>query len=261
MKTKFFLLAGLPRSGNTLLASILNQNPEIYASPLSPVADYLAVLHKTASKNNHIHATMDFTGTKNSFEKFTSNYYENINKPIIFDREKTWAMPDNFFNALTYIDSEIKVIFTTRDLPEILASIILVMGKRINEQMDKDKWVWKSHLTENDNKCDYLMSPLWEIDKLFSSYLTIKNYPEHIHVVEYENLIAKPQETMTAIYEFLGINNYNHDFNNIERLETYFEENINMPNNLHEVRPQLNKTSPKVEDVLSDYAINKYRNH
>ena len=40
MKTYHFL-AGLPRSGSTVLASILNQNPEVYVTPTSPMLDLL----------------------------------------------------------------------------------------------------------------------------------------------------------------------------------------------------------------------------
>ena len=40
MKT-FYFLAGLPRSGSTVLASILNQNPEVYVTPTSPMLDLL----------------------------------------------------------------------------------------------------------------------------------------------------------------------------------------------------------------------------
>ena len=41
MKNKEYLfLSGMYRSGNTLLSSILNQNPEIYSSPLSPLCEH-----------------------------------------------------------------------------------------------------------------------------------------------------------------------------------------------------------------------------
>jgi sulfotransferase len=261
MEKKFYFLAGLPRSGNTLLASILNQNPDIYASALSPVADFLSTAQNIATNNLHINATMDLEGSHKILTKLADTYYEHIDKPIIIDREKTWGIPENFYNALTYINPEGKVIFTTRSMPEILASIITVMGTRINDQMNRDGWAWKSHLTENDNKCDYLMSPLWEMDKLLRTYTTMKNYPVHFHIVEYNDLITKPKETMKNLYAFLELDNYEHDFNNIKRVENYNEANIGMPDNLHEVRPQLNKTLLKIEDVLSEYAINKYNNY
>ena len=34
---RFYFMAGLPRSGSTLLSSILNQNPKFYSGPSSPV--------------------------------------------------------------------------------------------------------------------------------------------------------------------------------------------------------------------------------
>ena len=37
MKKTFYFMAGLPRSGSTLLSSILNQNPRFYSGPSSPV--------------------------------------------------------------------------------------------------------------------------------------------------------------------------------------------------------------------------------
>ena len=33
----FYFMTGLPRSGSTLLSSILNQNPKFYSGPSSPV--------------------------------------------------------------------------------------------------------------------------------------------------------------------------------------------------------------------------------
>ena len=37
MTKKFYFMAGLPRSGSTLLSAILNQNPVFYSGPASPV--------------------------------------------------------------------------------------------------------------------------------------------------------------------------------------------------------------------------------
>ena len=50
MKTYHFL-AGLPRSGNTLLSSILNQNPLIHSSPLSPINQIM--WQQEQNLNNH----------------------------------------------------------------------------------------------------------------------------------------------------------------------------------------------------------------
>ena len=260
MKTYHFL-AGLPRSGNTLLSSILNQNPRFYSSPLSPVVDYLGNMYNIATQNFHINNTQDVQGSHNALQKFIHNYYEHIDKPVIFDREKTWGTPKNYYNILTYITDKPKIIFTERPMPEILASFIVAYGPRLNELMDNAKWNWKSHLTENDNKCDFLMSSSFELDKILNTYTTIKNYPDSFHIVQYHDLTTKPQETLQKIYDFLGEEYYEHDFANVIRLETYTETNVGLPIDFHKVRPVVEKNALQVESVLSDYAITKYTNY
>lgn len=257
-KKQFYLLAGLPRSGNTLLASLLNQNPNFYVSPTSPLVDYLGSLYKTACESPDVNSTQVIEPSDYAIKQFVHNYYKNIDAPIIFDRQKTWGMPNNYFNALNFIDPNIKVIFTTRSLVEVLASLITILGTRVNDAMAKANWVWKSHLTENDNKCDFLMSPLYDLDKLFTTYTTIKNYPDNFLVIKYEDLLDEPNKSMESIYSFLGQEYFEHNFNKIELKETYNEEVIGMPQNLHEVKPTLITPPLRAKDILSEYALTKY---
>ena len=49
---KFHFISGLPRSGSTLLAAILNQNPRFRAGMTSPLADIMGVVMAEASSKN-----------------------------------------------------------------------------------------------------------------------------------------------------------------------------------------------------------------
>src|SRR6267154_104760 len=49
---KFHFISGLPRSGSTLLAAILNQNPRFRAGMTSPLADIMGVVIAEASSKN-----------------------------------------------------------------------------------------------------------------------------------------------------------------------------------------------------------------
>ena len=49
MKTLYFL-GGFPRSGSTLLGSLLNQHPDIYVSPTSPLGDVVTDIEKIFNK-------------------------------------------------------------------------------------------------------------------------------------------------------------------------------------------------------------------
>jgi hypothetical protein len=65
---------------------------------------------------------------------------------------------------------------------------------------------------------------------------------------------------MDKIYNFLELPNYKHNFTNIEKLEIDNDALVGFPPNMHEVRPQLKKTSQDPKEVLSEYVINKYSN-
>lgn len=259
MSKQIFCLAGLHRSGNTLLSALLQQNPDIYVSPLSPLADILEKTYEQVCNDLDLKATNRYDLAHNMLGDMPSSFYKEIEQPIIFDRQKTWGTPKHFFLAKSYIDANVKVVFTKRPILEILASIITVYGKTLNRQMEALGWVWKPYLTENDNKCDFLMSPLWYLDKLFSTYTTMKNYPDHFHVIDYNTLLDSPNDTMKDLYTFLGLDSFTHSFENIEHEKDYRADLISLPGNLHDVKSTLEKTTIKISDVLSEYAINKYQ--
>ena len=48
---KLNLIAGMPRSGSTLLCNLLNMNPEFHATATSPVIDVLGNMRSTFSHN------------------------------------------------------------------------------------------------------------------------------------------------------------------------------------------------------------------
>ena len=123
MKTYYFL-AGLPRSGNTLLSSILNQNPSIYSSPISPIHAYLSAI-QTINDNSEVANQLSITEPKyNVLRNVINTFYNEQSKPIIIDREKGWGTIPNFFHIQQHIKLEPKIIFTIRPVIEILASFI-----------------------------------------------------------------------------------------------------------------------------------------
>jgi sulfotransferase len=263
MEKKYHFLAGLPRSGNTLLSSILNQNPDIYSSPLSTTLAILSNTHDFIQNSQNVKR-----GNKDNIIQFTKNilknYYKDIDKSIIIDREKVWGTPINLPLIKNYIDSNPKIIFTVRPVIEILTSFINILPENsyLDQEMLAFGYLSKNYLTKNDNRCDYLMQPFGLIDRcLFSINEIIKSENKEVFcIVQYDEIVNNPQDTMKKIYKFLEIPDYQHDFNNIVKLEKENDEEIGQPKNMHKVRKQLKKISKKPEDVLSDYIINKYSN-
>jgi hypothetical protein len=76
--------------------------------------------------------------------------------------------------------------------------------------------------------------------------------------VDYNNLTQNPQIELNKIYEFLEIESYNHDFSNI--LNTCAEDKDYAwgIENLHQIRPKLQRTSPPPEEVIGEDNVKLY---
>ena len=204
---QYYFLAGLPRTGNTLLSSLLNQNPDIYCSALSPLNSIIYEMNALLQNENALRNTNNIPQT---ISKVIINYYSDNKQNIIIDREKAWATQANFNLIKKYITPEPKIIFTIRPILEILTSWINILPEYsfVDKEMQESDFWYKDYLTKNDNRCDFLMRPWGQIDKtIFSINQIIK--PENKNVfclIKYDDIVNTPQETMDKIYDFLEMN-------------------------------------------------------
>ena len=89
--TNLFFLAGLPRSGSTLLGTLFNQNPSIYTTQTSSFVEILYRNYSIWSDKNYAE---DFVGSKMKdmkipyLQKITDAYYEQLtNNPLLLTKE------------------------------------------------------------------------------------------------------------------------------------------------------------------------------
>ena len=65
---------------------------------------------------------------------------------------------------------------------------------------------------------------------------------------------------MKGIYNYLELDYYEHDLNRIENKYRELDAQIWGLDDMHKVRKELKKVSPKPQEVLSDYVLDKYSN-
>lgn len=259
MNHQYYFMAGLPRSGSTLLKSILNQNPNLFASPISPVMELMYWNEDYFKKSEQYEAYPKPKSAYRVISGMLDDYYYDIEKPIIIDHCRAW--PNNIERIKTYITSNPKIICPVRDVLEILTSFIAMIERNNDQESFID-----THLVElgkeinNDNRCDFLMSDNGIVEQsLWAQYQAfVKNDVKHLLFVEYNDLIENPNETLKNIYDFLEIDNYTHDFNNIYNHHRELDNEVYSLKDMHHVRKELKKTSKQPQDVLSDYILNKY---
>ena len=94
---KLFFLVALPRSGNTLFASIMNQNKEIAVTANSVTLEIMKDLH-LLKKTDVFENFPDHQSLDNVLDNVFTNYYQQWPQRIIIDRGPVTAKvyPGNF---------------------------------------------------------------------------------------------------------------------------------------------------------------------
>jgi sulfotransferase len=260
---KYYFMGGLPRSGSSLLSAILNQNPNIFSGPSSPVLGFMVGMETIGASNELYKAYPNPEGFSNIQKSIIKNYYSGINKPIIIDKNREWSTQISGIEL--YINPQAKIICPVRDIAEILTSFIqLIRNNPYEEGNTKINFVDEALIKNNipitdDNRCLILGS---ENGILGSTLISIKNaldsgLGDRIHFVEYKDLTSNPQETMNKIYQFLGEPQYQHDFSNLKNLHREDDLNTYGLKTMHEVRKELKYTSSNPSDVLSEEILNE----
>lgn len=256
MGKQYHFLAGLHRSGNTVLSSILNQNPDFYVSPISPLVEYMWRCHdddfEGSQTNPRIHS-------KNKMiSEMIKNYYEDIDKPVIIDRSKSWANPDNIVMLKEYVSEKPKVIFTIRPLRECVASEIKIRKDYILSSMRNEQYPINNKVSINDNIAEYILQGNLYLTESFAiQSLSNPSNSGIIHLVDYHELINSPTNTINSIYNFLDLPEYQHDFKNIKRIEHELDLNVGLPADLHKIRKKLEFSGLNPLDYISQNMIDK----
>ena len=158
-----------------------------------------------------------------------------------------------------------KILLTYRPILEVLASFI-----KLAEQYPETNFIDKLMLEQNfpalayrplnDARCDWLMRPYGAIDLTNSAFKNMAIHKELFHLITYKDLCENPKQTIVDVYNFLEIEHYEHDFENIPQYNNSDdEEEFGIPT-LHTIRTKISASVTKPEDVLSDYVIQKYSN-
>ena len=105
MKHGIHFISGLPRSGSTLLAGILRQNPRFHATMTSPVGAIYMAMQGAVSRKNEAAVFIDMGQKQALLRGVFENYYYAIGSDkLLFDTNRTWctkmpSLADHFPNA------------------------------------------------------------------------------------------------------------------------------------------------------------------
>jgi len=208
---KIFFLAGFPRAGNTLLTSILNQNPDVGCTANSITLEIMKELFLL--KGIDVFQNFpDEESFNHVMDEVYNLYYKNWNYKYIIDRGPA-GTEGNLMLLNKHFKQKIKIIFLVRPILEVLASWITWAEKTPNNYL-------KKVATNPTEACHYLMSKKSQITmELLCMQNLLKPENRHqVHFVDYKEIVEKPVATIKGIYKFLGIPPFKHRFVDLDQV-------------------------------------------
>lgn len=233
MDNGIHFISGLPRSGSTLLAAILRQNPKIHSGMSSPVAGLFQRTMQGMTSNEFALQISD-TQRRNILRGLFHGYYSDIHpNQVVIDTNRLWCskMP-----AIAELFPEARVIACVRPLPWVLDSFERALRKNplLVSSMFKNK---------NGGGTVHARVQSWSAPNGtvgFAWNATQEAFygenADRLIVVDYEALTREPQRTMDTLYEALGLPPFAHDFENVVYDEgSEFDAQLGVPG-LHAVK-------------------------
>jgi len=233
MKTYHFI-SGLPRSGSTLLSSILKQNPRFTASISDPLASYVSSIIRDTNTAVGMDAAVSIEKRRDMIRDLFDSFYKKDNE-VCFNTNRGWSASTSLLKDLF---PNFKMIVCVRDVPWILDSFEQLNAKNPytikplyhHQELGNVHDRCRILMGEVPNFGGYVHGPLINVQQSMFC-----NEVNQICYVDYETLVRFPKESMKQIYQFLGEPWYDHDFNNVEDSYDEFDEQAKI-SGLHTVR-------------------------
>jgi sulfotransferase len=247
-----YFIAGLPRSGSTLLSAILRQNQKIHAAMSSPVEHIFSSAITSMSAQNHFFRFISDVQRERILRNIIESYYADVTSPYIFDTNRDWPAR---LHVLMRIFPEAKVVCCVRDIVSVVNSF--------------------EHLVANN---PYMVSRIFGFDAKMTVYGRFERlmhadgpvgrainalkegyygpYSNRLLFVEYNALTSKPAATIASIYQALGIPSFTHDFNKLSYQESAFDMNLGL-RDMHTVRTTISPIARPL--ILPEDIVEKLR--
>lgn len=252
---RFHFVSGLPRSGSTLLAAILKQNPRFHAGMTSPLADIMGVVMAEASSKNDFSSDVSDAQRVALLRGLVENFYAGPSgSEVVFDTSRLWCSRMQLLGALF---PDAKVIACVRQLPWVLDSMErLVRGQAVGVskvfRFDTNTTVYSRVQALTDPRGMVGFSFQATKDAFYGRYA-----PGHLLMLTYESMVRDPEAAMRAVYRFIDEPWFEHDFDHLEYSADEFDARVGMPG-LHTVRPRVEAVERQT--ILPHEIFNRFVN-
>ena len=236
---QIYFLCAMPRSGNTLFASIMNQNPEIAVTANSitlEIMKQLFLLKRTDTFQNF----PDEQSLENVLDEVYNLYYKNWHYKTIIDRGPV-CTSGNLKIMQKHFKQPIRCIVLVRDVLDVLASYI--------KWFETEPTSFINSIKTLEEKLAKIMNKEGAVAKELMSIQYLLHHPEMAVFIKYDDLVQHPERELRKVYTFLNLPYYQHRFVNLDQITVnglQYNDGI-VGKNMHTIRTE------KIMKVENEY--------
>jgi len=250
---RFAFLAGMPRTGSTVLGTLLSQHPDLHPTRTSVVREQLNDVKRFALGESLCYNVKDPESPCWAMMRgMLYGAYEHVAEEVVVEKERGWASDVELVRRLT--GSDPRILSPVRPIPEIIASFIILSGKIGKRSKIEDEL----RLVGRESNPWTLSRIIWE-RYIYTSWRVFKaGYeanPECFLLLEYDDIVSKPKETMGLICKYLDVAPWAPSTTGLKNPNPEIDVIYGMPG-LHDVKPELKRTSPPAWEVLGEECYN-----
>lgn len=232
-----------------MLGTLLSQHPDLHPTRTSCVRDLLNYVKKFNLGESPYYDVKDpASPVWGMMRGMLFGAYEHVAEEVVVEKDRGWAADVALIRKLT--GSDPKILSPVRPIPEIIASFVLI-SKKIGSQSKIEDEV---RLAGRQSNPWSLSRVIWE-KYVYANWKVFKagyeQDPDCFLLLEYDDIVARPKETMSLICTYLDIEQWAPRTTGLVNPNPENDAVYGMPG-LHTVKTELKRTSPPAWEVLGE---------
>lgn len=257
---EFVFVSGMARSGSTLFINLLAQNPKFTVTHTSGCLDILFGVRNAWDQLVEHEAHPDAEAKLRVLRSVLDNYHKNDDlDKIVIDKSRGWTAYIEMVEEL--LGKKAKIIVPIRSLPDILASFEKL--HRITSAVKQPPGEAENYFQMQTiaGRCEYWCGLNNVVGLAYNRIQDAiqRGFKDRMYPLEFNRLTSNPKQVLKEVYDFIGIEQFQHDPNNVEQVTTE-DDSVHGYIGLHEIRSKIEPIPSRAEEILGKELVEKYKN-
>lgn len=246
---------GLPRTCSSVIMNILNENPRFFTTGTCPLPYFVDSCRNISNQVSEFIA-LDKDVLNDAYLNFLRQgfrgWFESMtDKPVVVSKSRVWA---EYLNHTLALNPNSKYIYIIRDLRDIICSFESLLNKYPNIIVGDETHHFQHEPFEKRMElyCTDGMANLGRPLNILPHVMEVaQRHPDNFYILRHEDFNENPRGTFQSLYQFLGEEYFEHDFDNIPPSDYYEHDTVYRSMVTHKTGTKLHKLEPRWPKMMT----------